>query len=264
MGRAVSKSAYKAIVSSDWSECLSPNGPFDCIAFNFPALADELNHIFRQYTGNIISLTQATRAIRERLPQSLVVEQMDAYLEASFQTYKGVAELIEWCLDYDVLFMINTTGTQGYFQRVFAKKLLPTVPIVAANPSIRFADSGTETSYANEVLEIEDKPKNTEAILRAHSLPANKVVIMGDSGGDGPHFRWGAENGAFLIGIMAKNSLVGFCESTRIRVNRFFGLSYGVDQARDLEKEMKFDFRNSLTFCKTLLNFRFGHPLWVP
>jgi len=25
---------YKAIVSSDWSECLAPSGPFDCLAFS--------------------------------------------------------------------------------------------------------------------------------------------------------------------------------------------------------------------------------------
>ncbi len=241
------------MVSSDWSECLSPNGPFDCITFNFPALTDELNYIFRQYTGNIISLTQATRAIKERLPEPLTVEQMDGYLDASFQTYTGVANLIEWCLGRDVLFMINTTGTQGYFQRVFAKNLLPAVPIVAANPLIRFADAGTETSYANEVLGIEDKPKNTEAILRAHSLPANKAVIMGDSGGDGPHFHWGAENGAFLIGSMAKNSLVRFCESRRIRISRFFGLSYGPDEARDVEREMKFDFRELIHILQDAL-----------
>ena len=61
---AVNPSKYKAIVSSDWSECLSPNGPFDPITFNFPALEDELNQIFKEYTGNLVSLAYATDIIR--------------------------------------------------------------------------------------------------------------------------------------------------------------------------------------------------------
>ena len=27
---------FQAMVSTDWSECLSPNGPFDPITFNYP------------------------------------------------------------------------------------------------------------------------------------------------------------------------------------------------------------------------------------
>ncbi len=252
----MSKSSYKVVVSSDWSECLSPNGPFDALAFNFPALTDELNHIFKQYTGNLVSLTQATGAIKERLPEPLTPERMDAYLDASFQTYTGVADLIEWCLRHDILFMINTTGPQGYFQRVFAKKLLPPVPIVAANPLVRFPVANMDTSYANEVLEIEDKPKSTEAILRAHKLPAGKAVIMGDSGGDGPHFQWGAKNGAFLIGIMAKHSLVNFCQARDIPINRLFGISYEPNEPRKLEIEMTFDFRELIDILQDALRLQ--------
>jgi len=47
---------FNAVISSDWSECLSPSGPFDFIAFNFPQLALELDEIFRSYTGNRIPL----------------------------------------------------------------------------------------------------------------------------------------------------------------------------------------------------------------
>jgi hypothetical protein len=36
---------YKAVVSSDWSECLSPNGPFDPISFNYPELSGQLSNI---------------------------------------------------------------------------------------------------------------------------------------------------------------------------------------------------------------------------
>jgi 2-hydroxy-3-keto-5-methylthiopentenyl-1-phosphate phosphatase len=249
----MNSSKYKAVVSSDWSECLSPNGPFDPIKFNFPTLEDKLNRIFKEYTGNRVSLTYATTLIRELLPEPLTEEHMDAYLDASFQTYTGVADLIEWCLRHDILFMINTTGTQGYFQRVFAKQLFPSVPVVAANPLIRFPDGASEDRYHNQVLEIEDKPKSTIEVLRTYGLPSDKVVVMGDSGGDGPHFQWAAENGAFRIGSMAKHSLIHYCESRNIRISRLFGLCYGADEARDPEKEMHFNFRElKIVLCDAL------------
>jgi hypothetical protein len=102
---------YKAVISSDWSECLSPNGPFDPIAFNYPELEPNLKRIFRCYTGNTISLRTAIGEIERLLPKDLSVAKMDAYLDAQFQTYKGVPELIQWCKSRDILFMINTTST---------------------------------------------------------------------------------------------------------------------------------------------------------
>jgi 2-hydroxy-3-keto-5-methylthiopentenyl-1-phosphate phosphatase len=238
----VTKSKYKGIVSSDWSECLSPNGPFDPIAFNYPELESDLKRIFRAYTGNLISLREATHEIKGLLRQDFTPDQMDAYLDESFQTYKGVSELIEWLFSRDILFMINTTGTQGYFQRVFAKKLLPEAPIVAANPMIRFDDPGQVTRYEYQVIEIEDKPKNTAAVISALDAPANRVVVMGDSGGDGPHFQWAFNQRAYLVGSMTKNSLAQYCLSRGIRIDRFFGVSYGPGEARKLEKEMTFNF----------------------
>ncbi|MEJ2717521.1 MAG: hypothetical protein P8182_10335, partial [Deltaproteobacteria bacterium] len=76
---------YHAAVSSDWSECLSPNGPFDPISFTYPELESELSEIFQEYTGNRISLTQATGRIVKLLPQPITVEQMDAYHDRHFQ-----------------------------------------------------------------------------------------------------------------------------------------------------------------------------------
>ena len=86
---------YKAIVSSDWSECLSPNGPFDFISFAYPELETDLKNVFKQYTGNIISLGAATQKIQKLLQDPINEEHMDAYLDASFVTYRGVADLIE-------------------------------------------------------------------------------------------------------------------------------------------------------------------------
>jgi 2-hydroxy-3-keto-5-methylthiopentenyl-1-phosphate phosphatase len=238
----VTERKYKGVVSSDWSECLSPNGPFDPIAFNYPELESDLKRIFRAYTGNVISLREATGKIKGLLPKDFTPDQMDAYLDKSFQTYNGVPELIEWLLSRDILFMINTTGTQGYFQRVFAKRLLPEAPIVSANPMIRFDAPGRATRYEYQVIEIDDKPKNTAAVINAMEAPANRVVVMGDSGGDGPHFQWAFNQRAFLIGSMTKNSLAEYCRSRGIRIDRSFGVSYGPGEARKLEKEMTFNF----------------------
>ena len=80
--------------------------------------------IFKAYTGNEIPLSEATKRILSLLPAPITEEQMDSYLDERFETYRGVPELMEWCEKKDILFMINTTGMQGYFQRVFAKETL--------------------------------------------------------------------------------------------------------------------------------------------
>jgi 2-hydroxy-3-keto-5-methylthiopentenyl-1-phosphate phosphatase len=233
---------FQAIVSSDWSECLSPNGPFDPISFAYPELSQELSTIFRQYTGNVITLTDAVGKIKGLMPSTLSQDQMDAYLDAHFKTYKGVPDLIEWCLGKGILFMINTTGTQAYFQRAMAKGLIPSVPVIAANPMIRYAGAAEDPRYRCEVHEIEDKPKCTAEVMKSVDLPADKLVVMGDSGGDGAHFQWAAGAGGFLIANMAKSSLTEYCGSRGVVINRNFGLSYGPGEARDIEKEMLVDY----------------------
>ena len=233
---------YHAAVSSDWSECLSPNGPFDPISFTYPELKSELSEIFQDYTGNRISLTQATGRIVKLLPQPITVEQMDAYHDQHFQAYTGVPELIEWCLDRNILFMINTTGTQGYFQRAFAKGLLPRVPVVAANPMIRFHQPQDDQRFIHQILEIEDKPTRTAEVIRFYHLPPEKLIIMGDSGGDGPHFQWGGESGAFLVGNMPKDSLERYCRTANISINKRFGISYGPGEKRDPKREMEVNY----------------------
>ncbi|MBI4961698.1 MAG: hypothetical protein HY913_00330 [Desulfomonile tiedjei] len=244
---------YKAVVSSDWSECLSPNGPFDPISFNYPELTAQLSTIFRQYTGNEISLSQAARQIRSLLPGPFTEEQMDAYLDHSFNTYTGVPELIEWCLSRDILFMINTTNTQAYFQRVFKKGLLPEVPVVAANPMITFAESEKDRRYVHQILEIEDKARVTDALVRSLNLPHRKVIVMGDSGGDGPHFQWAAGSGAFIIGVMTKQSLASFCRTKGITINVLFGVSYAPGEIKNIEKEMKVNFMELADVIETAL-----------
>jgi hypothetical protein len=233
------KIRYKGMISSDWNECLAPCGPFDPIAFAYPELEADLSNIFRSYTSNQISLSEATRRLGELLPRPVQEKDMDAYLDASFITYTGVTDLIRWCTKNHILFMINTTGMQGYFQRAVTKRLLPEGIVVAANPMISYPGHEAEMY---EVQEIEDKAKNTAAVLREHGLPVQKLIIMGDSGGDGPHFEWGASVGAYLVGSMTKPSLEKLCRGKGIRINSRFGVSYDEGEKKDLKREMEVDF----------------------
>jgi hypothetical protein len=189
----------------------------------------------------MISLGKATRQIQGLLPGSVTEEQMDAYLDKSFMAYKGVPELIEWCLSKGILFMINTTGMMGFFQRVFAKRLLPPVPVVSAHPMIQYPKRGSDPHLYN-LLEIQDKGKNTEAAVRSWRVPGQRIILIGDSGGDGPHFEWGAKCGVFLIGSMTKPSLESYCQEKGIAIDARFGLSYAQGETSDLEKEMKINF----------------------
>jgi len=233
---------YKAIVSSDWSECLAPCSPFDCISFNYPQLTAELETIFKQYTSNMISLGEAAHKIETLLPAPLTIEQMDAYLDKSFSTYRGVPQLIEWCLCKEILFMINTTGMTGYFQRIFAKSLLPRVPALSAYGMIRYPKQHSDPDVIFELFEIKDKGKNTEAAVRFFNIPFNKIIIIGDSGGDGPHFEWGAKTDALLIGSMTKPSLDKYCLKKNIDINVRFGSSETADEKEKLKNEMQIDF----------------------
>ena len=121
---------YNAMVSSDWNGCLAPCGPFDFISFAYPRFKSDLSTIFRQYTGNLISLGEAVGQIRELMPEPITSDQMDAYLDKFFTAYTGVPDLIDWCSNNNILFMINTTGMIGYFQRIFARDLLPRTPVI--------------------------------------------------------------------------------------------------------------------------------------
>ena len=137
------------------------------------------------------------------------------------------------------MFMINTTGMQGYFQRATAKGLLSPGIVIAANPMISYPGHEMEMY---EVREIEDKVINTESVLRKYGIPAQKLIIIGDSGGDGPHFEWGASVGAYLVGSMTKPSLESYCGKKGIEIKTRFGVSYSEGEKKDLAREMEVDF----------------------
>lgn len=236
------KQPYVAMVSTDWNECLSPMGPFDPIIFTYPNLKSDLRSIFRYYTGNKITLTEAVERLKELMPEPLTQKQMDAYLEKHFVTYNGVPEFIEWCNENKIFFMINTTASIGFFQRVFIKGLLPMISALSAHPGIRYDTSKTDPEQVYELLEITDKYRNTQKAAQLQHIPYEKIIIIGDSGGDGPHFEWGASVGAFLIGSMTKWSLETFCEKRGIYINLYLGPRYGESEMRDEVKEMETNF----------------------
>jgi len=244
---------YRALISSDWNECLSPSRPFDVISFSYPSLDLKVKEIFKAYTANRIPLSEAARRIAGLLPQPITEEQMDAYLDERFATYRGVCELIEWCNRNAILFMINTTGMKGYFQLAFQKDLMPRAPIVSAHPMITCQDKEEPSCQWFDLLEIEDKPKNTQSVMRAHKITPDRVMLIGDSGGDGPHFQWGARTGACLIGSMTKGSLERYCSNKGIKIHLCFGCRYGEGEARDPEAEMNVDFMNLIPEIKKML-----------
>ncbi|MEX1350324.1 MAG: hypothetical protein AB1Z31_21620 [Desulfobacterales bacterium] len=245
---------YNAMVSSDWNGCLAPCGPFDFISFTYPGLKSDLSAIFKQYTGNIISLGEAAAQIRKLLPDPISPDQMDAYLDESFTTYTGVPELIEWCSSHNILFMINTTGMIGYFQQIFANNFLPPVPVVSAHPLIRYLRKTSGSCRFYELLETRDKSKNTDRVARSLAIPAAKIILLGDSGGDGPHFEWGKANGAFLVGSMTKPSLDVYCRKKDIDIDLRFGLDYSRREKRNLLEESQVNFMNLATTIEEIVD----------
>jgi phosphoglycolate phosphatase-like HAD superfamily hydrolase len=233
---------YRALISSDWNECLAPCGPFDAIAHAHPHLAGPLKAIFRQYTGNTISLGQAATRIQEMVPGLPGAEQMDAYLDAAFATYRGVPEFLAWCAARRIALMIATTGMIGYFQRVFARGLLGPPPFLAAHPLIRYPAGPADPPQIFDLFETADKACHTQQVATQLELSFDKVVIIGDSGGDGPHFEWGARVGAHRVGCMTKPSLGAYCQARGITIPHLFGVVYNPGQPPDRAREMGVDF----------------------
>ncbi len=210
---------YAGMVTTDWSECLAPCGPFDMIAFHYPHLGDRVEAIFRGYTGNTITLTQAMAQIMELLPAPLDRRQMDAYIDSEYEVYADVVALREWCRQNDILFMINSTGAMGYFQRVFARGLLIPPDALAAHPAVRFATESSDPQFMLPIREIDDKPLQSQTVAQRHGIPMQRIVVIGDSGGDGPHFKWGARKGATLVASLVKTSLLTFCRRHQIQIH---------------------------------------------
>ncbi len=246
--------SFVGMVSSDWSECLSPNGPFDPIGYNYPDLDNDLREIFNNYTSNCITLNQAIIRIKELIPNGLSQFQMDEYLDNNFQIYNGVYDFITWLSEKNILFMINSTGSQGYFQRAIIKGMIPVIPYISANSFIFYDSENLSTKFTCEVSEIEDKAGCSERVALKNHISYEKIIVIGDSGGDGPHFKWGASKGVSLVGSMTKSSLSKYCEAKAIKIDKHIGPLYKQGDKRNLELEYQYDFRE----LKDFVSSKFG------
>ena len=245
--------SYAAMISSDWNQCLAPCGPFDALAYHHPELQDRLHRIFLQYTSNAVTLGQAAGALAKLVPALVTPDQMDAYLRDRFAIYAGARELIEWCSARQVLFMVNTTGLAGYFQRALALGLLPPIGVLAAHCLVRYDRCATDPDIILALEEITDKPRFTAAVAEQFHIPPEKIIIMGDSGGDGPHFKWGARKGAALIGSMVKPSLDRYCSERGIAITHRFGHAYAAGENVDPEKETAYSFTDLIEIVEQII-----------
>jgi hypothetical protein len=105
-----------------------------------------------------------------------------------------------------------------------------------------------------ELFETRDKGQNTRSVVRSLDLKAGKIILMGDSGGDGPHFEWGAKSGAFLIGSMTKPSLDNYCRKKNIAINLRFGLDYSRGDKKDPQKELEINYMDLATTIEEIVN----------
>lgn len=253
MNKEARMTNYIGMISSDWNQCLAPCGPFDVLAYHHPGLQPRLDQIFRRYTANAMTLTEALHNIHSILPAPLSALQMDAYLHNRFETYHGVKQLMAWCRRQRVLFMINTTGMAGYFQRALSSSLLPDFEVLCASPWIRYNQSSTDPARMLELHEITDKPRHTAGVAAQFNIPSDKIIIMGDSGGDGPHFEWAADNGATLIGSMVKYSLETYCAERGIQITHRFGHCYAKDEQIDPQKESACEFTDLIAIIEKVM-----------
>jgi hypothetical protein len=78
--------------------------------------------------------------------------------------------------------------------------------------------------------------------------------LLGDSGGDGPHFEWGSKAGAFLVGSMTKPSLDRYCREKNILINLRFGLDYSQGRDKNEPKEMQVNFMDLTTAIEEIID----------
>ena len=141
----------------------------------------------------------------------------------------------------------------GYFQRVFAKGLLPWIPVISAHPLIRYTTVSSDPDDIYDLFETSDKGKNTEAAARRYEISSKQIILIGDSGGDGPHFEWGAKGNVFLIGSMTKPSLENYCRQKNIKLNLRFGVDYAEGKEKDHQKEMQINFGDLASIIEDIL-----------
>ena len=108
---------------------------------------------------------------------------------------------------------------------------------------IRYTAGSHDPEIILPIQEISDKPIHTAVIARRFQIPDEHIVVIGDSGGDGPHFNWGARIGATLIASLAKDSLLSYCRERRIDIHHHWnpGAFAGAEEASVQSKPLSLD-----------------------
>jgi hypothetical protein len=119
---------------------------------------------------------------------------------------------------------------------------------------IRYPVNSDDFPLFFELHETRDKGRNTAEVIRSHSIPAGKIILLGDSGGDGPHFEWGATAGAHLIASMIKPSLDNYCREKDIAINLRFGLDYTRHERTSLPQELRTNFMDLAEIIDEIVN----------
>jgi len=122
---------------------------------------------------------------------------------------------------------------------------------------IVFASEQTDPEIILPLHETRDKAINTQKVASRFEIPPEHIIIIGDSGGDGPHFEWGASAGCYLIGSMAKPSLQDYCKVRDITIDAYFGIRYEPGEDRSVQKEMEFDFMELRPLIESRISNRF-------
>ena len=125
--------------------------------------------------------------------------------------------------------------------------------VVSAHPLIRYPQKTSDSCRIYELLETKDKSKNTSEVARSLAIPVAKIILLGDSGGDGPHFEWGKANGTFLVGSMTKPSLDVYCRDKDIDIDLRFGLDYSRPEKRNPQEEFQVNFMDLATTIEEIV-----------
>ena len=112
---------------------------------------------------------------------------------------------------------------------------------------VRYPENTSDPPHIYDLLETGDKAINTAAVTRSFGISSDRVILMGDSGGDGPHFEWGSKTGAFLIGSMTKSSLDEYCSKKNIEIDLRFGIDCTKDDEINALAEMQVNFMDLTT-----------------
>jgi hypothetical protein len=119
---------------------------------------------------------------------------------------------------------------------------------------VRYPKNRSDPPHIYDLFETEDKANNTAAVIRSFGISSDRVILMGDSGGDGPHFEWGSKTGAFLIGSMIKLSLDEYCSKKNIKIDLRFGIDRTKDDKRNVREEMQVNFMDLATTIEDIIN----------